>query len=687
VTRVHPIPVALIAAALALSLAAGCSGGGGGSGAAAGSGSSTTSAAPVDFARLASDMELRKQAYLQMCVAGAPGAGEGPDTQIARLELGAGPLDVPAIEAPLDLMDRRGDTADFGANAILRLVYLHGSSPLLPSATAQRIATTLVNFKYGPDEPGQDGLVSWSENHQILFPTAEYLAGNLYPQTVFPNAGLTGAQHVAKARAKILRWLDARARRGFSEWYSPVYYEEDIEPLFNLADFAPDADIQARAAQVLDLILFDLARLTNQGSFGVTAGRAYEEHKWSGWAQSTGDLIEILFGTRGRWNGGRDGFCATAFATSRGYKVPWVLLGIGRDQPARLVDRSRVGLSFNDAAAAGIGFQSFDDGLFWWGMGAYFAPETIVLTRRMLTAWNLWSAPTFQPMAPLQGIPDSILPILSDTLSPVTEGSVLSTANTYTFRTPDAMLSSVQSYRPGQVGYQQQAWQATLGMDAVVWTTSPGTYGRDGPGEWTGSGSLPRVVQVENVALVLYNPPIGVKAIFPRLTHAFFPQAAFDEVVQTGPWTCARKGDGYVALYSALPTQWQTSGAFAGRELIATGDRDVWICVVGRRAEDGPFAGFVSRIAAAAVTATNVGNQDQTTPLSVGFDAPGIGALGLDWSSAPTRGGAPIPESSFPRYDDPYSQTPWGARQLEVRFAGAVLRQDHDLATRAGDGL
>src|SRR5207253_2323607 len=141
-------------------------------------------------------------------------------------------------------------------------------------------------------------------------------------------------------------------------------------------------------------------------------GRAYEEHKWTGWAQSTGDVIEILFGTRqGRFQG-RDGFCGVALATSRNYKVPHVLLGIGRDRPERLIDRSRVGMSFSDAPAAGIGFQSFDDGLFWWGMGAYFAPDTIVLSRRMITAWNLWSAPSFQPIQPLRSVPESLLPVL-----------------------------------------------------------------------------------------------------------------------------------------------------------------------------------------------------------------------------------------------------------------------------------
>ena len=56
-----------------------------------------------------------------------------------------------------------------------------------------------------------------------------------------------------------------------------------------------------RAAMVLDLLFFDLARFTQRGSFGVTSGRAYGNQKASGWRQSVGDTIQILFGTRGRF--------------------------------------------------------------------------------------------------------------------------------------------------------------------------------------------------------------------------------------------------------------------------------------------------------------------------------------------------------------------------------------------------
>ena len=39
-----------------------------------------------------------------------------------------------------------------------------------------------------------------------------------------------------------------------------------------------------------------------------------------------------------------------------------------------------------------------------------------------------------------------------------------------TYKTPDYMLCSAQDWLPGELGYQQHIWQATLGPDAVVFS-------------------------------------------------------------------------------------------------------------------------------------------------------------------------------------------------------------------------
>lgn len=186
----------------------------------------------------------------------------------------------------------------------------------------------LLWFKYWWDEPpATDGggaakaeMTMWSENHQIHFGQSQLLAGALFRKFEFARSGeaqagklRTGQDHIKEGIARVERWLDLRLKFGFSEWNAPGYYNEDFPPLFNLVDFCKPDDpaienqdertalgrIKVKAAMVLDVMIFDCARFTCRGSFGATAGRAYWEQKCYGWEQSVGNLIEILFGTRG----------------------------------------------------------------------------------------------------------------------------------------------------------------------------------------------------------------------------------------------------------------------------------------------------------------------------------------------------------------------------------------------------
>ena len=170
------------------------------------------------------------------------------------------------------------ETADFGANEVIRLLYLldetpeHlldaaaarwrdagalGRDPNLPESVSTAVHESFTSFKYWFDDPfrcqeftgdtdtfrqssalnghedmahGQD-MTYWSENHRILFATAEYLAGQFWPDDQFvsmrafrkegPGGALrkgdmTGREHMAHARKRVLRWLNERLRIGFS---------------------------------------------------------------------------------------------------------------------------------------------------------------------------------------------------------------------------------------------------------------------------------------------------------------------------------------------------------------------------------------------------------------------------------------------------------------------------------------
>ena len=102
---------------------------------------------------------------------------------------------------------------------------------------------------------------------------------------------------------------------------------------------------------------------------------------------------------------------------------------------------------------------------------------------------------------------------------------------------------------------------------------------------------------------------------------------------------------------------------------------------------DGSFGAFIHALETAAVTVSGEGFASYETPLTVQFDAPGIGALDVAFRGTPTRDGAPIVIDNFPRFDNPYAQKGWKDTTLNIRYAGATLFHDQVAGVRSGDGL
>ena len=621
------------------------------------------------------DYGARLHEYLEICVYGDSLGGEGLWTQLARLELGVGPIDESIVRDALDFVAGRNDTADFRVAALLRILYQYAADPLLDPLLRDEIEETLLGFKYWIDEPGTDSMVYWSENHQILFASAEYLAGSLYPDATFPNAGMSGRDHADKARARIEQWLEDRFRAGFSEWHSNVYYDEDFAALQNLADFAPDPEIAVRAAMVLDLLHFDIGLNSHRGMFGVSHGRAYSEHVTGGRRESTACVSRLVSG-EGIYNS-RGSRSAVWLATSRRYRPPRVIRDIAADQPDELIDRERMSLRFADAADFDLDFQSPESAIRWWGMGAYAAWQVVDLTFATAEAYDLWENEFFAPFADLVPLYElGLLPALSFLAQNATSGSVLSRVDTYTYRRPDYMLACAQDQRPGQLGFQTHLWQATIDLDAVVFTSHPGSLEGRTPGYWTG-GWMPKVVQAENVAIVLYEwrpASLIVPTLVLPFTHAYFPRQHFDEVRAIDKWTLGRKGDAYLALFSNRPTHWNETGEWAGKDLIADGTSNTWICEMGCRTTDGTFDEFVDDIVAAEV---------KVLGKRVTYHSPSQGKMKVGWRTRLKIDGRPVQIHHDDRFDNPYCRTSFGQdpirieRQdewLELDFAGAERR-------------
>jgi hypothetical protein len=639
------------------------------------------------------------------------------------VEPGVVPSD--AWDARLEKMAALEDTRDFDALQLLNVVLGYRDEPALAPGLVPKVEAALRSFKLWYTEPTPDGLIDdsyyWTENHQVLFHTLEYLIGQTWPDEPLSTDGRSGREHRVTARERLLRWFDLRSRFGFGEWHSNVYYQEDVNALLTLAEYADEEDIAVRAEQLLDVLFFDIAMHTQRDAFGVTHGRSYKKDKMTSLDDDTWNGVKLLFDRSEYPYQSMAAEDAVLISRAKRYRLPEVIRRIARS-PEAFVDRERIGIPidedgpFVDDPEAPYGFSYTDpaDLGIWWGMGALTAWPVVPLTLATFEEYDLWETTNFRPFAGLRALTADprVAQQFAVGVSRFLNFGVLNEVNTYTHRTADYLLSSAVDYRKGSFAAQVHTWQATLDANALVFTNHPfrplpetldwSDRNLEQGGYWTGEASIPRAAQHENVGVYLYapqwqqtnGPPLDYFRWQP-FTHAYFPQDHFDEVVQEGSWTFGRKGDGYVALYSWRPTRFlvydptrfATNGMTLPFDLVAEGGADnVWLVECGRAADWGSFAAFRAAIATASVSVTSLG-PTQPNGIAAGFDvayeSPSQGRVVFGWEAPFVVDGVEQPLSNFPRFDNPFSGVvEHGAIEMDIAYEGYGLHLDFAVPSR-----
>ena len=380
------------------------------------------------------------------------------------------PIDESGLLDLLKFIDYRLDCADFRMVTVLRVLYRY--APLLSEGAVQAMRSTILGFKYWMDEPGDDSMCYWSENHQLLFFTCAYLAGNYYRDDTFENSGMAGAVLSNKFRPKILEWLKHRYEHGFIEWHSNTYYEEDIAPLTLLIDFG-DEEVGAKAAIVTDLFLADMAMHLYKGLFSVTSGRCYESQKREPLTQDVLEISEFLFGKRYREELDYTRISANLYLC-KNYRMPRVIREIAHDTRTGIVKTS-MGHDLKELRQLRGEKSRETAGYIQWAMESFTNPEAIRETMRMFRAYNMKANDFLKDLRMMdKKALYLLLPLITRILNPVTDGVAIQKANTYTYRTENYILSTAQAHYPGTFGDQQHIWQATLDSTVSVFTTHPG---------------------------------------------------------------------------------------------------------------------------------------------------------------------------------------------------------------------
>lgn len=581
----------------------------------------------------------RRSAYLSFCAAHATEGGrDGIFSQLARFQLNQ-PVDEAIIREGIAFVYTGKDCSDFTIGGIVRLLYMNKEKKRLSAQLIADLEKCLLDFKYWWDDPRKDIQYRCyhTENHQGLYHTNELLASQLLGNRTFAD-GKTGKQHFEHAFGLLSRWLVYRMRFGFSEWLSNAYYDVDMMTLANVHDFAGQPAMREAAAQLLNGLLYDLALNNFHGVFGATHGRTYAPMITGAWQESTASIMKLMFGV-GVFHSPRS-MGAVALATGS-YRCPGVIEEIATDYKQTVLSRQRQSIEVTDAAKYGLDVKDEFTTHLFWGMQEFIHPDVINMSQYISSRYNTWPYKNYEDYKQKYKIQ---VEQHGKIVNPWLDRFALSEANIVTLRTPDYMLSSVQSYRPGSPGYQQHTWQATLGVEAVMFTNHPASTELGiTPNKWAGNASLPRVAQTNNVLICMYRIPEGIKLPY---THAYFPKKAFDTVVEKNGWVFAKKADGYIALYSKQPVQWYAEKEGASDELRATGD-NTWICELGSASQWKNFNAFVDAISGSAVKCEG---------LSVVYQSPTQGAVAFGWEQAFTVNGKDVDLKHFPRYENQFTR-------------------------------
>jgi len=577
---------------------------------------------------------------------------------------GVDEIDWAQLDGALEWIRNEYDCSDFRLINLVRILYEAGDQ--IPESYREEIEQVLFNFRWWWDDPGENSMCYWTENHQILFASAEYLVGQMYPNTVFSNSGLTGKQHMAKAKQRALDWLEMRWNYGFSEFYSS-YYHEDVAALINIIDFADDEELLIKSRMIMDLLFYDIATQNINGMFVSTSARRHAAGRKGGPGSPLRGITRYFWGDGKALNEGK----VYGMMTTQNYNLPPVLIEIAKDSSEVIIKQSN-GLNISELKSEGYYGTDNRSMMMQWGMGAFTHPEVVRNSLAYVRKCNMFSNDFLKDFKTLDYTLIDWLhlePAIIRALNPQTNGSAIQKGNTYTLKNKDYTLYTAQSYHPGTYGGQHHISGMNIKNHFSIFHNHPAFEKQSEQGYWRGYGHIPHSAQHKNVNLSIYNIPekkAMMEVALLDYTHAYFPSEQFDSVYINHSYAFGKKGETYCAFIGANDFKYRDG---TNDDIIQKGKQTFWITEAGSLTEDGSFEAFMQRI-----QNNKVSFNAETLELiyqsnNAAYDL----KFGADFSID-----GKVIDTNYNRYDSPYAKAKKKDKTLTFEYKGKSLFLDFE---------
>ena len=175
----------------------------------------------------------------------------------------------------LKTIEEKADCADFVFSPMLILIKRY--KEYLSTELYNKIYNNIINFRFWIDEPGNDVMWYFSENHALLFHTAQFLSGQMFPDAVFSVSKNKGKVQEQIGKKRLISWFDSFFKFGFGEWNSATYIPIDLIGFFSLYELSEDIEIKNLAKKALDYVFELIAYASFNGILSTSYGRCYEK--------------------------------------------------------------------------------------------------------------------------------------------------------------------------------------------------------------------------------------------------------------------------------------------------------------------------------------------------------------------------------------------------------------------------
>lgn len=519
-----------------------------------------------DFDYYSADANGRKFEDLYLFLSGKPDAPHFSEDDIYAMLL-----------KQSQYMGNRFDCSDFRAQLLIKIYY--DFSETLSERNKKLIKDTFLSFKYFMDEPGFDSMCYWSENHQILFAVAEYLAGQMWQDEIFSNSGMTGKEHMQKAKERIDAWMLQRFNYGFSEYLSNNYLAEDIAPMANFIAYSEDKQTSEKMKIIMDILWLDVALNSVNNRFVAVSSRMYGNNKAGNYfGNSLLSAMNVLWGREGAQRilsnphlsekekaqikdslskePNHIVLCFTDAVEKGIYVLPEVIKDIALSNECFDV-KMGCGLSPRDMVNEGLVGQKPYQIMAQMGAETFTNPEVIENTVKYLKKNKMHrnSFLSYFKFLELTILKPVNLRKFASKHNIMTHGIATYRGNIYTYRTAHYSMSTVIAGNTDMCGAQDHERTCNIGETLTLFTTHPAGNGENryfsSPGYWIGNGRRPMSLQHESVNITVYKLPTKKRlAEFgtAKITHAYMPKDHYDEFELSGNTVFARKNGVFVAL-------------------------------------------------------------------------------------------------------------------------------------------